>query len=219
LNAPEPTEGWTIVGVAAVGIVINTATALLFMRGRERDLNIRGAFIHMAADALVSAGVVLGGALYLWQGWAWIDPVMSLSIAVVIVVGTASLFKQALHLLFDGVPEGVNLEQVRTLLLGLPGVVGIHDLHVWAMGSSQVALTAHLVVSLETLNNSGLLAQAQHELHERFEIRHVTLQTEKVAYSVQCPGLSSCSTITSGQGNRKLATVNDSSQKVGDIRT
>lgn len=193
LNSPEPTEGWTIIWVAAVGIIINTATALLFMRGRENDLNIRGAFIHMAADALVSVGVVLGGALYLWQGWAWIDPVMSLAIAVVIVIGTAGLFKQALHLLFDGVPEEVNLEQVRNLLLGLPGVIGIHDLHVWAMGTSHVALTAHLVVSPQTLDNSELLAKAEHELHEHFEIRHITLQTEQAAYGEQCHGLSSCS--------------------------
>ena len=192
LNSPEPTEGWTIISVATVGIIINTATALLFMRGRENDLNIRGAFIHMAADALVSAGVVLGGALYLWQGWTWIDPVMSLAIAVVIVIGTASLFNEALHLLFDGVPNEVNLVQVRNLLLGLPGVIGIHDLHIWAMGTSHVALTAHLVVSNETLDNSGLLAEAEHELHENFEIRHVTLQTERDAYGEQCPGLNSC---------------------------
>ncbi len=195
LNSPEPTEGWTIISVATVGIAINTATALLFMRGRENDLNIRGAFIHMAADALVSAGVVLGGALYLWQGWAWIDPVMSLAIAVVIVIGTASLFKQALHLLFDGVPDEVNLEQVRNLLLGLPGVIGLHDLHIWAMGTSHVALTAHLVVSDETQDNSGLLAEAEHELHEHFEIRHVTLQTERAKYSEKCPALNSCHTL------------------------
>jgi cobalt-zinc-cadmium efflux system protein len=118
LQSPEATEGWTIIAVAGVGIVINTATALLFMRGRESDLNIRGAFLHMAADALVSLGVVMGGALYLWKGWAWIDPVMSLAIAVVIVVGTWNLFRQSLHLLFDGVPEGIDLGEVRKLPAG-----------------------------------------------------------------------------------------------------
>ncbi len=102
LQSPEATEGWTIIAVAGIGIVINTATALLFMRGREHDLNIRGAFLHMAADALVSLGVVIGGALYLWKGYAWIDPVMSLAIAAVIVIGTWNLFRQSLHLLFDG---------------------------------------------------------------------------------------------------------------------
>lgn len=108
LKSPEPIEGVTIMVVAGIGIVVNTATALLFMRGRESDLNIRGAFLHMAADALVSAGVVVAGGLALWFGWAWLDPVVSLAIAAVIVVGTWSLFKQSLHLLFDGVPDGVD---------------------------------------------------------------------------------------------------------------
>ena len=115
LQSPVATEGWTIIAVAAVGIVINTATALLFMRGRKTDLNIRGAFLHMAADALVSLGVVIGGALYLWRGFSWIDPVMSLLIAALIVVGTWSLFRQSLHLLFDGVPEGIDLAAVLSL--------------------------------------------------------------------------------------------------------
>ena len=186
LGAPEATEGWTVIWVAAIGIGINTATALLFMRARGKDLNIRGAFLHMAADALVSVGVVVGGVLYLWKGWAWLDPVMSLGIAIVIVVGTASLFKQSLHLLFDGVPDDINLEDVRNLVLGLPGVAGIHDLHVWAMGTSQVALTAHIVVSSDASDNAALLAKAEHELDEHFEIRHVTLQVESVAYALHC---------------------------------
>ena len=186
LGSPQATEGWTIIGVAAVGIVINTATALLFMRGRKDDLNIRGAFLHMAGDALVSLGVVIGGALYLWQGWDWIDPVMSLAIAVVIVLGTWSLFRQSLHLLFDGVPEGVDLAAVRQLLLGLPGVAEVHDLHVWAMGTSQTALTAHLVLNDQTSDVGAVLHQAEHELHEHFKIRHVTLQVEPAAYARLC---------------------------------
>ena len=113
LRSPEPTLGWTIMAVAGVGIVINTATALLFMRGRERDMNIRGAFLHMAADALVSLGVVISGALYLWQGWDWIDPAMSLVIAAVIVLGTWGLLRQSVHLLFDGVPENIDLHADR----------------------------------------------------------------------------------------------------------
>lgn len=186
LRSPEPTEGWVIIAVAGVGIVINTATALMFMRGRKDDLNIRGAFLHMAADALVSLGVVLGGALYLWQGWGWIDPVMSLAIAVVIVVGTWDLFKQSLHLLFDGVPAGVDLAGVRRLLLALPGVADVHDLHVWAMSTSDVALTAHLVLNDAQTDGAQLLHEAEHELHEHFEIRHVTLQLETAAYAQQC---------------------------------
>jgi cobalt-zinc-cadmium efflux system protein len=186
LGTPEATEGWTIMAVAGVGIVVNTATALLFMRGRKDDLNIRGAFLHMAADALVSLGVVIGGALYLWQGWTWIDPVMSLAIAVVIVLGTWSLFKQSLHMLFDGVPEGIDMAAVRALLLKLPGVDEVHDLHVWAMGTSEVALTAHLVLKDQATDTSAVLQEAEHELHEHFEIRHVTLQLELPAYAQLC---------------------------------
>lgn len=194
LQSPEATEGWTLIAVAGVGIVVNTATALLFMRGREDDLNIRGAFLHMAADALVSLGVVIGGALYLWQGWAWIDPVMSLAIAAVIVIGTWSLLRQSLHLLFDGVPEHIDLHAVRQLLLGLPGVSEVHDLHVWAMGTSQNALTAHLVLT-ESTGEPGqvpaadpvtVLCRAEQALHAHFEIRHVTLQLEPPAYARQC---------------------------------
>jgi cobalt-zinc-cadmium efflux system protein len=186
LQSPEATEGWTIIVVAAMGIVVNTATALLFMRGRKGDLNIRGAFLHMAADALVSLGVVIGGALYLWQGFSWIDPVMSLAIAAVIVVGTWNLFKQSLHLLFDGVPEGIDLQAVRALLLGLPGVADVHDLHVWAMGTSQVALTAHLVLSDPAADLTAVLCAAEEELHEHFGIRHATLQLEPPAYARLC---------------------------------
>ena len=116
--------------VAGVGIVINTATALLFMRGGENDLNIRGAFLHMAADAMVSAGVVIAGALTMWMGWVWLDPVVSLAIAAVILIGTFGLFKRSLHLLFDGVPDSVDPLAVRALLTALPGVSRVHDLHI-----------------------------------------------------------------------------------------
>ena len=186
LGAPPATQGWTLIGVAGVGIVVNTATALLFMRGREGDLNIRGAFLHMAGDALVSLGVVLGGALYLWRGWAWIDPVMSLAIAAIIVAGTWSLFSQSLHLLFDGVPETVDLARVRQLLLGLPGVSEVHDLHVWAMGTSQVALTAHLVLREAGAGSDAVLRAAEHALHQQFNIRQITLQAESAAYAQDC---------------------------------
>lgn len=186
LQSPQATEGWTIIAVAGIGIVVNTATALLFMRGRKGDLNIRGAFLHMAADALVSLAVVIGGALYLWQGWGWIDPVMSLAIAAVIVVGTWNLFRQSLHLLFDGVPEGIDPAAVRRLLLDLPSVSAMHDLHIWAMGTSQVALTAHLELNDPAADLTAVLCQAQDELHAHFEIRHVTLQLEPPAYAQRC---------------------------------
>lgn len=186
LQSPVATEGWTIIAVAGVGIVINTATALLFMRGREHDLNIRGAFLHMAADALVSLGVVLGGALVLWQGWGWVDPVMSLLIAAVIVLGTWSLFRQSLHLLFDGVPADIDLGAVHQRLAALPGVAGVHDLHVWAMGTSQNALTAHLVQADADADAGHLLQTAQDTLCQQFGIVHVTLQLETPAYAQRC---------------------------------
>ncbi len=171
--------------VAGIGIVVNTATALLFMRGSQGDLNIRGAFLHMAADALVSAGVVVAGGLALWFGWAWLDPVVSLVIAAVIVIGTWSLFRQSLHLLFDGVPESVDLHAVQALLEALPGVARVHDLHVWAMGTSEIALTAHLVMP-EGHADDAFLQHATEQLHDRFEIEHVTLQVMRVAFTRPC---------------------------------
>ena len=186
LHTPEPTEGWTIIAVAAIGILVNTVTALLFFRGRKQDLNLRGAFLHMAADALVSLAVVLGGALYLWQGWAWIDPALSLVIAGVIVIGTWDLFRQSLHLLFDGVPEDIELPAVREMLLATRGVGDVHDLHVWAAGSSLVALTAHLVLVDERTDATDVLQAAEQGLRDRFSILHTTLQLETPAYARQC---------------------------------
>ncbi|ABD71346.1 cation diffusion facilitator family transporter [Rhodoferax ferrireducens T118] len=178
-------QGVTIMVVAGIGIVINTATALLFMRGRESDLNIRGAFLHMAADALVSAGVVVAGALTLWMGWTWLDPVVSLVIAAVIFWGTWDLFKQSLHMLFDGVPRHIDLLAVRDCLAALPGVARVHDLHVWAMGTSQVALTAQLVMP-QGQADDAFLADATRQMHDRFEITHVTLQVMKVPFTPPC---------------------------------
>ncbi|MDP3086158.1 MAG: cation diffusion facilitator family transporter [Rubrivivax sp.] len=188
LQSPQPVEGVTIMVVAGIGIVVNTATALLFMRGADTDLNIRGAFLHMAADALVSAGVVVAGGLALWFGWNWLDPVVSLIIAAVIVVGTWSLFRQSVHLLFDGVPEDVDLLAVQALLEGLPGVARVHDLHVWAMGTSEIAMTAHLVMP-EGHADDAFLQNATRQLHDRFEIEHATIQVMRVPFMAPCATL------------------------------
>ena len=188
LQAPQAMQGVTIMVVAGIGIVVNTATALLFMRGRSTDLNIRGAFLHMAADALVSAGVVVAGALALWLNWAWLDPVVSLAIAAVIVVGSWELFKQSVHLLFDGVPESVDLHAVQALLEALPGVARAHDLHVWAMGTSQIAMTAHLVMP-DSPADDAFLQEATRQLNERFGIEHVTLQVMRVPFTQACHAL------------------------------
>ena len=184
LQAPHETQGVTIIVVAAIGIVVNGATAWLFARGRD-DLNLRSAYLHMAADALVSAGVVVAGALTLWLGWAWIDPVASLVVAVVIVVGTWGLFRQSLHLLFDGVPAHVDLHAVRDALQALPGVAEVHDLHVWAMGTAEVALTAHLVMPAGPADDAFLQSAAA-LLKQRFRIGHATLQTTRVPLMPAC---------------------------------
>lgn len=175
LSEPSSTAGGTIMAVAAVGIVVNSVTALLFLRGGAHDLNIRGAFLHMAADALVSAGVVVAGALTLWQGWAWLDPVVSLLIVVVIVIGTWGLFRQSFHLLVDGVPPSVDPTAVRQYLMSLPGVVEVVDLHIWALGTSQTALTAHLIMPTGT-PDERFFSDATDGLHERFDIDHATMQ-------------------------------------------
>lgn len=185
MQHPAPVSGGTMIAVAAVGVVINAVTAALFMAGRQRDLNIRGAFLHMAADALVSLGVVAAGALYLWQGWSWVDPVTSLLIAVVVVVSTWSLFRQSLHLLFDGVPEHIELPQVRDALAAVAGVDSVHDLHIWAMSTAEPALTAHLVIRGDR-GHEAVLQDAQAMLRQRFRIHHVTLQLEAEACADDC---------------------------------
>jgi cobalt-zinc-cadmium efflux system protein len=177
LQASASTDGSTIMAIAAIGVLVNGATAALFVSGSKSDMNIRGAFLHMASDAVVSLGVVVSGALYLWTGWAWLDPVTSIVIAGVIVVGTWTLFRQSLHLLFDGVPEGVILADVDAMLSALPGVATVHDLHVWAMSTTGVALTAHLVMP-GGHPGDVFLDQVGHELHDRFHITHATLQIE-----------------------------------------
>ena len=185
LQRPAPIAAGTVMIVAAVGVVINAATAALFMSGGKTDLNIRGAFLHMAADALVSVGVIIAGTLYLWQGWAWIDPLASIIIAIVVIFGTWSLFRQSLHLLFDGAPEHISVAKVRESLAAIAGVASVHDLHVWAMSTAEPALTAHLVVHGER-SADGILRDAQVVLHERFGIHHVTLQLEAEACAEHC---------------------------------
>ncbi len=186
---PAPIAAGTVILVAAIGVGINTATALLFMAGRKQDLNIRGAFLHMAADALVSLGVVVAGVLYIWRGWTWIDPLASLIIALVVIAGSWSLFRQSLHLLFDGVPEHIKLPEVRDCLQAIPGVVSVHDLHVWAMSTAEPALTAHLVTRGAERSANDILREAQRVLRERFNIEHVTLQIEAEVCAADCtPG-------------------------------
>ncbi|MBL0169696.1 MAG: cation transporter [Gemmatimonadaceae bacterium] len=185
LRTPAPMEGGVVMLVAGVGVLVNAVTAWLFMAGSRSDLNLRGAYLHMAADALVSVGVVLAGALYVWRGWMWIDPVVTFAIVLVIVVGTWSLFRQSLHLLFDGVPETIDLRDVDRYLCSLPGVESVHDLHVWATGTSSTALTAHLVMPAG-YPGSAFIVAASKALHDQFEIIHPTLQIETELLDDDC---------------------------------
>ncbi len=181
---PAPVAGATVMGVAALGIVINGATALMFMRGRNDDLNVRGAFLHMAADAAVSAGVVVTGLLITLTGRNWLDPVSSLAIVAVIVAGTWGLLRASANLAMDAVPEGIDLADVEAVLRALPGVEDVHDLHVWGLSTTNTALTAHLVQA--SGDATALLREAEHEVRTRFRIGHATFQVETPELAQTC---------------------------------
>jgi cobalt-zinc-cadmium efflux system protein len=178
LSAPQPVVGLTIIYIAAIGVVINSATALLFVADREKDLNIRGAFLHMAADAGVSLGVVIAGVGILTVGWLWIDPVIGLLVAAIILIGTWGLLKDSVNLVLQAVPAGIDFDEVAKYLAQIPGVETVHDLHIWAMSTTETALTAH-VVKPEPENDDAMLAQIRDEICDRFGIEHVTLQVER----------------------------------------
>ena len=185
-SEPSSVSGGTIIGIAAVGIVINTGSALMFMADRHNDLNIRGAFLHLIADAAVSLGAVLAGIAIVATGWLWFDPIMSLIIVVVIVLGTWQLFQESLNLITDAVPASIEPLAVRSYLAELPGVAGVHDLHIWAMSTTETALTAHLVMPT-AYPGDAFLVQVNRELHELFGIEHTTLQVETGDRSYPCP--------------------------------
>jgi cobalt-zinc-cadmium efflux system protein len=177
LFVPAPVEGWTMIAVAGVGILVNGATALLFASGRKHDINIRGAFMHMAADALVSVGVVIAGVAILMTGELLIDPLTSLAIVGVIAWGTWGLLKDSVKLALLAVPDSIDESAVRGLLAGLPGVIAVHDLHIWPMSTTETALTAHLVMP-EGQPSDAFLHEIAHELEHRFHIGHATIQVE-----------------------------------------
>jgi cobalt-zinc-cadmium efflux system protein len=185
-GAPAPVAGGTVMAVAAVGIVVNGVTAALFVSGRKRDMNIEGAFLHMAADAVVSVGVVGAGAAINRTGWLWVDPAVSLLIVAVITWGTGGLLWRSLALATDAVPVGIDPSAVREYLLSLPGVTAIHDLHIWGMSTTEAALTAHLVMPAGNINDAFLIDLAK-SLHDRHGIEHTTVQIERGEAGVSCP--------------------------------
>lgn len=180
LGSPHEVDGAIVAVVAAIGVALNGVAAMMFARGREKDINVRGAFLHLVADAAVSAGVVVAGVIVWRTGAAWVDPATSLVVSATILWGTAKLLREALDLLLDAVPAHIDPEAVEAYLRELPDVREVHDLHVWSMSTTEVALTAHLVMPWPAAP-PGFLASIQHELEHRFAIHHITIQLEDCA--------------------------------------
>ena len=177
MTHPVPVASGIVIWVAAAGIVVNGATALLFASGRLHDLNIKSAFLHMAADTLVTAGVVAAGVVIWLTSWYWLDPAVSLIVSAVIVLGTWGLVRNATNLALDAVPDGVDAAAVRAHLLAMPGVTALHDLHIWGMSTTETALTCHLVLPGGHPGDAVLNGVAQ-QLHHLFGIQHTTIQIE-----------------------------------------
>lgn len=176
---PARADAHIIIWVAAASIVVNLVTALLFARGRRHDINVRAAFVHMAADAAVSAAVVVAGFVILWTGQQWVDPVMSLVVAAVILWGSVGLMRESVGMSLMGVPEGIDLDEVEAELARLAGVETVHDLHVWPLSTTETALTAHLVAP-DAASTDEILTVARKMLHDRFAIEHCTVQIERI---------------------------------------
>lgn len=183
--APQPIDGGAVAAVAAAGILVNGFTAWLFFAGRKDDLNVRGAYVHMAADAGVSLGVVIAAITVTLTGWLWLDPAISLLIAIVIAWGTWSLLTESTGLAMDGVPRGVDHGAVEAWLGALPGVTAVHDLHIWALSTTETALTAHVVRPIMAADD-GFLRSVADELRIRFAIGHTTIQVEHDAACAAC---------------------------------
>lgn len=188
---PQPISGGTVMWVAGIGVIINGITALLFMKGRKNDINIKGAYLHMAADAGVSAGVVLAGLAIILTGATWIDPVISLVIVLVIAIGTWGLLRDSLNLAMDAVPAGIDPDAVRKFLAAQPGVTDVHDLHIWGMSTTSTALTAHLVMP-EGNSDDSFLSKLAEALHEQFQIDHPTFQVEQGGHCHGCEPAKDC---------------------------
>jgi cobalt-zinc-cadmium efflux system protein len=174
---PQPVQGKTMMLVAGIGVVVNALTAFFFFKGKENDLNIKGAFIHMAADAGVSFVVVAAGIIIIMTGWMWVDPLISILILIVITVGTWDVLKKSLLLSIDAVPEHIDPEEVKNYLKNLPGVTDVHDIHIWAMSTTEYALTAHVNIP-EPESNDNFLTETAEALNNKFGISHTTIQIE-----------------------------------------
>lgn len=182
---PSAISGETVIIVALAGVVVNGTTALLFMRDRKRDLNVRSAFLHLASDALLALGVAVAGGVFLFTGWLWLDPAVSIALSVAILIGTWTLLRGSINLALDAVPDAINPEEVRRLLTSLPNVVEVHDLHIWAMSTTETALTAHLRMTT-AMPEPRFIGDVCRRLHDQFGIEHSTLQIEAAETAESC---------------------------------
>jgi cobalt-zinc-cadmium efflux system protein len=185
LLAPEPAQGKTMIVVALVGTVVNGVSALLFMANSKSDLNLRSAFLHLASDAVLALGVAIAGGVIVFTGWLWLDPAVSIVLALTILGGTWSLMKQSLNLMLDAVPDGIDPDAVRTFLGALPGVVEVHDLHIWAMSTTENALTVHLVMPGNSCKPT-FIGDVCERLHAKFDIDHSTVQIDHEEATTPC---------------------------------
>ncbi len=184
ISESHPVDGRVISIVAFVGLIINSVTALLFFKGKEKDLNIKGAYLHMAADAAVSFGVVVAGVIMMYTQWFWMDAVISLIIILVIIGSTWGLLRDSLRLSLDGVPAGIKAKNVRDYFSNLKEVTAFHDLHIWAMSTTEAAMTVHLV--MPDGGSVAFLSKVKHDLHHNFNIIHTTIQIEKSSDDITC---------------------------------
>ena len=185
IGKPAEVDGGLVAIVATLGVLVNGGAALLFARGRERDVNQRGAYLHLMSDAAISAGVLVAGVIVWRTGWDWIDPATSIAVSLLILFSTIGLLREALDLLLDAVPAHIDPVAVEEYLAGLPGVQQVHDLHIWSMSTTDVALTAHLVVDGQS-RPPAFVRDASHEIEHRFGIAHATLQLEPADADEAC---------------------------------
>ncbi|MBA2610746.1 MAG: cation transporter [Bacteroidetes bacterium] len=185
ITEPHPIEGGIVAVVAGIGIIVNSVTALMFMKDSERDINTKGAYLHMASDALISLGVVIAGMVIIYTKWYWLDSVVSLVLVAVVIFGTWSLMKESLRLTLNGVPKDIDINEVKKYFLGLNGVTDVHDLHIWAISTTETALTVHLIIP-ELSENDLIYESIKEELHHKFNISHSTIQIERNKGQFHC---------------------------------
>jgi cobalt-zinc-cadmium efflux system protein len=185
ITNPHPIEGGIVAVIAGIGIVINSVSAFMFLKDKEKDLNVKGAYLHMASDTVISLGVVIAGIVIIYTGWFWLDSVVSLVLVIVVVIGTWGLLKESLRLTLNGVPNDIDMKEVKKYFLSLPGVTEIHDLHIWAISTTETALTIHLVIP-DDIQNDVIYENIKETLHHKFNIAHSTIQIEKNKGQFHC---------------------------------